>query len=106
LGGLGADSLFGDAGIDRAQYNDSMTGLTADLENAASNTGIAAGDTYNSVENLMGSDYADVLRGNGVANTIYGRDGNDTILGRDGNDILSGGSGEDGPLGGGGEDRE
>jgi Ca2+-binding RTX toxin-like protein len=114
IGGAGADSLIGGNGTDRAYYNDSTAGLTVDLANAANNTGIAAGDTFNSIEELYGSDYNDVLRGNsggntiwgsGGADTVYGRDGNDTLNGGDGNDKLIGGAGADALIGGNGTDR-
>jgi serralysin len=95
LGGVGADALNGGAGNDRAEYSDAAAGITADLQTAANNTGIANGDSYISIENLYGSDFADSLRGNASANTITGADGNDTIFGRDGNDSLIGGADND-----------
>jgi Ca2+-binding RTX toxin-like protein len=104
IGGAGADKLIGGTGTDRAYYNDSTVGLTVDLATAANNTGIAAGDTFSSIEDLYGSNYNDSLRGNGVANTIWGNGGNDTIYGRDGDDTLNGGDGSDTLLGGVGAD--
>lgn len=103
-GGIGADVHEGGAGTDRAQYSDAAAGLLADLQNAASNTGIAAGDTYASVENLWGSDFNDTLRGNSAANTLWGDEGNDTLYGRNGNDVLNGGDGNDIFVGGAGAD--
>ena len=94
----------GGAGIDRAQYSNSPTGLTVDLQAPANNTGIAIGNTYISVENLYGSNFADSLRGNTGANTISGGIGNDILYGRDGNDTLTGGDGNDVLLGGAGAD--
>ncbi len=102
--GAGADHLDGGPGVDRAEYSDSADGLTVDLGNPASNTGIAAGDTYVSVENLYGSNHDDVLRGNGEANTIWGADGNDLLSGRGGDDKLVGGNGDDVLAGGAGND--
>ena len=95
VGGAGGDFLNGGSGTDRAQYNDAAAGLTADLQNAASNTGDAAGDSYVSIEDLFGSNFGDTLRGNAGANNILGANGNDVILGRDGEDSLSGGNGSD-----------
>jgi len=104
IGGTGADRLDGGAGTDRAQYSDSTIGLRADLQFAASNTGIAAGDTYVSIEDIYGSNLNDDLRGNAGANTIWGAGGNDTIYGRDGDDALNGNAGNDTLIGGDGND--
>src|SRR5262245_28700743 len=51
----GADSLNGRGGFDFASYFNAAAGLTADLSNTANNTGVAAGDTYTSIEGLIGS---------------------------------------------------
>jgi Ca2+-binding RTX toxin-like protein len=95
LGGAGADALSGEGGIDRAQYTDSAAGLSVDLENPANNTGIAAGDSYLSIENLYGSNFDDTLRGDAGANAIWGGSGDDALFGGDGNDVLLGGAGAD-----------
>ena len=94
-GGLGADLIIGGSGSDTASYVTSTAGLTADLLSPAANTGEAAGDAYQSVENLTGSNYADSLRGNDAANTIAGLQGNDLLYGRGGNDSMLGGLGND-----------
>jgi serralysin len=87
--------LIGGADIDTASYSGATAGVVASLANAAINTGFAAGDTYNSVENLAGSKFDDSLFGNNSANVINGGAGNDTIKGYGGNDTLIGGAGED-----------
>lgn len=46
-------------------------------------------------ENLVGSDYSDILVGNRFANVIQGSDGDDLIFGGFSSDTLSGGSGRD-----------
>ena len=104
VGGASGDVLGGGAGTDRAQYLDAAAGLTADLQVAANNTGIAAGDSYFSIENLYGSNFDDILRGNGLANAIWGVNGNDVIVGRNGDDSLYGMDGNDTLLGGAGAD--
>jgi Ca2+-binding RTX toxin-like protein len=95
IGGDGADELIGGADIDTASYSGATAGVVASLANAAINTGFAAGDTYNSIENLAGSKFDDSLFGNNSANVINGGAGNDTIKGYGGNDTLTGGAGED-----------
>ncbi|MDD2869881.1 calcium-binding protein, partial [Neomegalonema sp.] len=104
-GGLGADRLDGGAGSDRVTYADAAVGLTADLAQSSVNTGEAAGDTYVSIENLQGSNFADDLRGDAGANIIWGGGGNDILRGRAGNDVLYGQDGDDILNGGLGADR-
>jgi serralysin len=104
FGGAGADAFDGGASVDRAQYNDAAAGLVADLQVSAANTGDAAGDTFVSVEQLIGSAFADDLRGDAGNNGIWGGAGNDTLHGRSGNDTLTGGDGNDTLVGGAGND--
>ena len=103
-GGGGADRLDGGAGRDRADYSSASAKVRADLENVDRNTGEAEGDTYKSIENLLGSKYGDVLAGSGRSNYIWGGNGNDALVGRSGGDKLYGGSGNDRLNGGGGND--
>jgi Ca2+-binding RTX toxin-like protein len=122
-GGAGADWLFstgsdrqlvelrGDNGDDHAYGRDAydmigggngdvLNGTAAaavsmDLASPAGNTGDAAGDSYISIEGVIGSAYGDSLRGDSLANTIYGENGADRIFGRGGNDKLYGGNSAD-----------
>lgn len=94
-GGQGADTLVGGAGNDTASYSLAQSAVLADLANAASNSGDAAGDVYTDIENLSGSAHDDQLRGNEQANRLRGDAGNDTLVGGLGADTLEGGSGND-----------
>ncbi|MBL0372389.1 calcium-binding protein [Rhizobium sp. KVB221] len=96
----GADSLIGGSGNDTVAYSYATGGLTVSLTNSALNTGDAMGDTFNSIENLAGSTFADRLAGNGGANWLYGLAGNDTIESNAGKDVLLGGGGTDKLYGG------
>jgi serralysin len=114
IGGIGADALTGGNGIDSASYQYSATAVTVNLSNAALNTGEAQGDTYNSIENLIGSTSANsILTGNTSNNSLFsyagndvlsGEDGNDYLTSGDGNDLLNGGIGHDTLIGGAGND--
>ena len=95
-GGLGADRLIGGTGVDTATYARATAGVTVSFANPAINSGEAAGDTFDSVERLIGSAFSDRLNGaNGVNNTIHGGAGNDILKGYTGNDALYGGTGKD-----------
>ena len=99
-GGGGADSLDGGTGIDFARYSAAVAGIVASLTAPASNTGEAAGDTYTSIEGLIGTNLRDTLSGDGGANELQGLDGNDTIYGFAGADRLFGGNNDDDLTGG------
>ncbi|MBF9235025.1 calcium-binding protein [Microvirga alba] len=104
VGGKGADILDGGDGSDTASYADADAEVVANLVSPAANSGDAAGDTYISIENLIGSKLGDKLTGNNGENVIDGGDGNDTLVGGGGNDSLLGGKGNDSLDGGTGVD--
>ncbi|WP_428659294.1 beta strand repeat-containing protein [Reyranella sp.] len=91
-GGGGADTLNGGAGTDMASYSNATGGITVSLANSAINTGEAAGDTYSSIEGLIGSGFADVLIGTTGDNTLIGNGGSDRFFGGPGNDTFYGNS--------------
>ncbi|MGD9783747.1 MAG: hypothetical protein AB7E80_04900 [Hyphomicrobiaceae bacterium] len=102
-GGAGGDLLDGGRGVDTATYANAGSGVVADLAGTGE-LGDAAGDTYVSIENLVGSGYQDWLWGDDYANVIEGGDGRDFLYGRGGNDTLRGGEGNDELNGGAGSD--
>ncbi len=103
-GDSGADTLHGGGGDDLATYQASPAGLVVDLLFPQFNTWEAAGDRYDSVENLLGSFWNDTLGGTHDANTIIGWEGDDRIAGRAGGDLLTGEGGADSLLGEAGPD--
>ncbi len=94
-GGLGADFLDGGAGRDTADHSGSATGLKVNLSDPTQNNGEAAGDSYNSIDNLRGSSFDDLLYGDQRSNKLSGGDGNDSLFGGKGADKLEGGDGLD-----------
>ncbi|MFM2078731.1 MAG: hypothetical protein RJA49_2621 [Actinomycetota bacterium] len=98
-GGAGADRLIGGAGVDTVDFSDLAVGVTANLA-----TGIGGGDTFVSMENVIGTTKADTLVGSVGNNAIIGLAGNDKLTGGSGNDALNGGLGNDILIGGAGAD--
>jgi len=94
-GGGGADILNGGTGTDTANYNDSNGAVTVDLDGNIGAGGHAAGDTFSSIENLIGSRFADTLQGRAGVNVLMGGAQGDTLSGLGGNDQLFGGTGDD-----------
>jgi len=106
----GDDVLDGGDGTDTATWESSGCCVSADLA-AGMATGFLGTDQLIGIENLGGSQGADVLRGdelpnvlsgNGTTDLIYGGEGDDWLLGGDGDDWLAGESGAnvlDGGLG-------
>src|SRR5437016_4138194 len=99
VGGTGADALDGGSASDTASYFTSAAGVIASLDAGAGVGGDAEGDSYTSIENLVGSAHDDALIGNDGNNSlsglVEGKDGDDTLWGGAGNDTLKGGGGAD-----------
>jgi Ca2+-binding RTX toxin-like protein len=92
----GADIIDGGAGIDTVDYMESTSAVTVDLTNSNNNAGgDALGDVLSNVENIIGSNFNDILTGGAGVNTMNGNLGNDTITGDADADTLDGGDGDD-----------
>jgi Ca2+-binding RTX toxin-like protein len=105
IGGAGNDALTGGAGVDTASYAGLRSGVGVSLAvKTAQDTGAGGVDTLATVENLVGTNFADTLTGNSAANTLNGAGGVDTLVGGNGNDTLDGGTGADSLTGGAGND--
>ncbi|MBV4475773.1 beta strand repeat-containing protein [Pseudomonas botevensis] len=78
FGGDGADQFIGGAGMDTVGYTDSTVGVSINLKTGV-NTGIALGDTYNSIEAIRGSNYNDIFVGGTAAMALDGGTGLDMV---------------------------
>ena len=83
-GGPGADKLNGGAQSgtpgDIATYASAMEGVTVDLSGGGRGRGDAAGDTYDDIEQYVGSEHDDVfIAGKEAHNITGGTDGSDTV---------------------------
>ncbi len=113
-GGADSDTFFAGSAIDvfdgGAGGNDRLdfrttTGVRVYLDGSGQNTGTAAGDTYVSIEYLLGSATgADLFVGTSANNLFRGYGGADTLSGGAGADNLGGGTGIDRLTGGLGDD--
>jgi Ca2+-binding RTX toxin-like protein len=94
-GGEGGDQLIGGDGEDTVWYYDvplDGTTFVVSLADPSLNTSWAQGDTYDGVENVVGTDGSDIIYGNGDDNVLDGREGSNTLYGNGGNDTLIGSS--------------
>src|SRR5262245_22501771 len=94
-GGAGADRLIGGDGFDGAFYNDSPVGVFVSLLTNTAAHGDAEGDTFDSIERVVGSAFADNLWGDDGNNTLGGLNGDDFLVGAGGDDQMFGGFGRD-----------
>jgi len=108
IGTAGADHFDGGAGEDAASYINSPTGLNIYLVNdmaaQAAATGYASGDTYHSIEDIIGSNFNDFIAGDNGDNKLYGMGGDDSMYGWAGTNYFFGGDGTDNLVGGPGTD--
>ncbi len=115
FGGASASSLVRLAGVSSASfspYNLSSVHLEPEPPAAlppghftlVSKDGQGSYDVLYGVENIVGSDFADIIHGQGDDNILVGGLGDDKLYGEYGNDTLVGGAGTDKLFGGAGND--
>ena len=101
----GADVLIGGPGVDLGDYSDRDFGVKVSLDGRPNDGFAGEGDNVRAdVEDLLGTEFADVLNGSKRANELTGGDGRDRISAGAGLDGLDGGSGRDRITGGKGLD--
>ncbi len=95
VGGSGADILNGEDNSDTASYRDAASGVSVSLRTGEASGGDAEGDTFISIENLEGSEFADILEGSTGTSTLTGLGGNDIFKATSGATAYKGGEGID-----------
>jgi hypothetical protein len=95
VGSGGNDRYDGGNGRDMVSYIDATSAVLVRL-GGGTNTGLAAGDQYTSIERVTGSSFADVFYGSNGQDDFRGQGGYDTFIGSGGGkDRYYGGSGLD-----------
>lgn len=95
----GVDNVNGGEGLDLVRYDYAGAAVSVDLGQRGT-AGDAAGDSYVSIESVVGSGFSDTLIGDLTGNILYGQGGDDVLKGLLGDDQLLGGSGNDHLYGG------
>ena len=95
IGLAGADYLNGGDGIDTVSYASDDGSVFVNLSLGRGYANASYGDTYTSIENVVGTAYNDFIIGDTGINRLDGGAGNDTIIGAIGADVRIGGSGCD-----------
>ena len=94
-GGGGNDSLNGGAGTDTVDFSQETAPVSVILYGNQSH-GLSIGvDTLTAIENIVGSQFNDLVYGDSGDNLIQGGLGQDTLDGAEGHDTLQGQTGDD-----------
>ncbi|PCJ99259.1 MAG: hypothetical protein COA45_04270 [Zetaproteobacteria bacterium] len=94
IGTTAAESFDGGGGTDSVDYSASLVRVRLDLETGGTH-GDAAGDSYTSIENVIGTNSADYIYGDAGENHIQGLSGGDYLEGGAGADVIDGGANSD-----------
>lgn len=91
IGGGGFDSLVGGNGSDTASFEAALGSVEVLLRQGyAYHVFDGEGDVLTSVENVIGSDFADVITGDAAINVLAGGGGDDRLTGDFGDSLLGG----------------
>jgi VCBS repeat-containing protein len=94
IGGSGTDSfdggVDGQVDSDTVSYENDGAGVSASLATNSGTGGVADGDVYAAIENLIGGGGKDILEGNLYDNILSGAGGDDLFLGSSGADTYYG----------------
>jgi Ca2+-binding RTX toxin-like protein len=99
----GTETLIESTGADTIDFSGAAGGITINLASSGPQVIDAAGNRVLLVglfENVIGTNFADVINGNSTSNVLVGGGGDDRLSGHSGRDILFGGPGADRLMGG------
>ncbi len=89
----GSNSYVGGDGFDTVDYSGAGSSVTVNLQNN-SGAGAASGDTYSSIEKIIGTRYNDTLTATSTGSTFEGGGGTDTFNGGSASDTYILGRGD------------
>ncbi len=90
LAGRGRDhTILGGDGTDTVNYSTATGGVTVSLADDTQNAGGAAGDSFTSIEQVLGSSFNDIITGDGNNNFLAGNGGTDSLTGGGGADTFA-----------------
>jgi len=101
-------TIIDKGGTDTLDFSGAAVGVSIDLRKSTGQKQMVFGEgatlaLRGTLENVIGTAFADLIHGNSAKNLIRGGDGNDTIYGNGGSDLLLGGAGDDWLYGGSGK---
>ncbi|MDN5785911.1 hypothetical protein [Pseudorhodobacter sp.] len=91
----GADTYDGSTGRDMVTYINATAAVTVDLGQQRGLAGQAADHIYLGIEQVRGSNFADIFYGSADDDDFFGAGGKDTFYDSDGRDRYVGGGGQD-----------
>ena len=88
----GVDTISGGTGVDTIDYSKRTALVKVTLDGTTASGEVGEGDLLaTDMENVIGTDYDDIITGNANANELVGGLGDDTLTGLAGDDVLEGG---------------
>lgn len=100
----GNDIVNGGGGSDTIRYSSAVERIEAYLDEGIIAAGSFGSDTVSGIENVIATDFADIVHGGSDANILIGRSGQDTMDGLAGADVIYGNTDADSISGGDGSD--
>ena len=96
VSGVAGDTFDGGNGFDTLDYSHYSSGIAVNLGVSFGSPGSGpGGDSFVSIEQVIGSSLDDTISGGNTGDTLSGGGDNDTLNGNGGNDSLTGGAGND-----------